>query len=298
MGLVFSPSGESPWMNSHAACPFPQPLGGDAYRIYFSPRDLGNRSSVGYIDIDIKTPTRLLNVSPEPVLEAGELGAFDDSGASLGCLVESAERTYLYYLGWNLGVTVSWRNSIGLAVREHPSTTFQRVSRAPVLDRSSVDPFTLTYPWVLREPGVWRMWYGSHITWGSGGKDWIHILKYAQSLDGRLWQPIGPIDLAFVSQDESALTKPCVIKEANIYKMWFSAYQRNGSYKIGYAESEDGIHWRRLDDACGLSPSGTGFDSESVEYGTVFDHSGRRYMVYNGNGYGRTGFGLAVLTHD
>jgi len=30
-------------------------------------------------------------------------------------------------------------------------------------------------------------------------------------------------------------------------------------------------------------------------YPYVFDHAGSRYMLYNGNGYGRTGFGIAIL---
>jgi hypothetical protein len=282
-------------MNSHAANPHPQHLDGDVYRIYFSPRDVRNRSSVGYIEVDINRPSSILDISREPLLGPGELGAFDDSGVSVGCLVELPEATYLYYLGWNLGVTVLWRNSIGLAIRDGVSTRFQRSSPAPVLDRSAVDPFTLTYPWVIREGQTWRMWYGSHLTWGAGGKEWIHVLKHAQSSDGRTWQPTGQIELPFASQNECALTKPCVIKERDIYKMWFSAYHKGGCYKVGYAESENGIHWQRLDDVYGLSPSGTGFDSESVEYGTVFDHLGRRYMLYNGNEYGKTGFGLAVL---
>jgi hypothetical protein len=32
-----------------------------------------------------------------------------------------------------------------------------------------------------------------------------------------------------------------------------------------------------------------------IEYPFVFDHGGARYMLYNGNGYGRSGVGLAVL---
>ncbi len=32
-----------------------------------------------------------------------------------------------------------------------------------------------------------------------------------------------------------------------------------------------------------------------IEFPRVFDHGGRRFMLYNGNGYGKTGFGLAVL---
>ncbi len=30
-------------------------------------------------------------------------------------------------------------------------------------------------------------------------------------------------------------------------------------------------------------------------YPFIFDHKGKRYMLYNGNDYGKTGFGLAVL---
>ena len=41
--------------------------------------------------------------------------------------------------------------------------------------------------------------------------------------------------------------------------------------------------------------SKTGWDSEMICYPYVFDRKGERYMLYNGNGYGKTGFGLAVL---
>jgi hypothetical protein len=49
-----------------------------------------------------------------------------------------------------------------------------------------------------------------------------------------------------------------------------------------------------MDEAAGIAPSPAGWDCEAVAYAHVFDHLGQRYMVYNGNGYGRTGFGLAV----
>jgi hypothetical protein len=32
-----------------------------------------------------------------------------------------------------------------------------------------------------------------------------------------------------------------------------------------------------------------------IEYPCVFDHGGRRYLLYSGNGFGKAGFGIAVL---
>jgi len=43
-----------------------------------------------------------------------------------------------------------------------------------------------------------------------------------------------------------------------------------------------------------LSVSESGWDSQMVEYPFVFDHAGARYMLYSGNTFGQTGFGLAV----
>ena len=75
--------------------------------------------------------------------------------------------------------------------------------------------------------------------------------------------------------------------------MWYS--HRGSSYRIGYAESNDGIRWQRMDGNCTIDVSGFGWDTDMVEYPHVFDHGGARYMLYNGNNYGKTGFGLAVL---
>ena len=80
--------------------------------------------------------------------------------------------------------------------------------------------------------------------------------------------------------------------------MWYS-YRGQPSittYRIGYAESPDGVHWSRMDEKMhSLDVSEGGWDSEMICYPYVFDHKGKRYMLYNGNGYGKTGFGLAVL---
>ena len=66
-------------------------------------------------------------------------------------------------------------------------------------------------------------------------------------------------------------------------------------YRIGYAVSSDGIQWTLKNEKVGIDVSSSGWDSEMICYPSIFEHKGEHYMLYNGNGYGKTGFGLAVL---
>ena len=70
------------------------------------------------------------------------------------------------------------------------------------------------------------------------------------------------------------------------------------SKTIGFASSQDGRSWVRNDALAGIDVSAEGWDSEMVCYPSVFEHRRYLYMLYNGNGYGETGFGLAVLERD
>ena len=69
------------------------------------------------------------------------------------------------------------------------------------------------------------------------------------------------------------------------------------TYRIGYAESLDGIEWERKDSLAGIDISNDPleWDHEMIEYPYVFKHNGKKYMFYNGNGYGTNGAGLAIF---
>jgi hypothetical protein len=83
--------------------------------------------------------------------------------------------------------------------------------------------------------------------------------------------------------------------------MWFCHRGSRGyrddpsqSYRIGYAESEDGLTWSRDDSAAGIDVSEAGFDDIMLTYPSVYEHRGIRHLLYNGNGFGLTGIGHAV----
>lgn len=228
------------------------------------------------------------------VVGLGSLGAFDDSGVTSSCAVDHDGRLSLYYTGWNRGVTVPFYLAIGCAVSEDGGRSFARVSDAPVLGRTASDPYLAASPCVLIESGMWRMWYVSGTEWYTEGDRVRHRyhIKYAESADGLNWRSDGLVCIDYRDATESAIARPCVLRDGDLYRMWYS--WRGDSYRIGYAESLDGFSWTRLDDEVGISPVGV-WDSEMQAYPFVFDRDGSRHMLFNGNGFGATGIGHAVL---
>ena len=293
-GLLFSPSQNFDWLQTHAALPVVD-QDGDFWRVYFSGRDSRGRAQIGFFEIDPNDITSIRRVSEQPVIGLGPLGAFDDSGVTSSWIVSHDGIKYHYYSGWSLGVTVPFYFYIGLAVSDDRGETYRRVSSAPILARNEIDPYLTASPCVLVEDGRWRMWYVSGTGWEpTGGQPRHHYhIKYAESIDGIHWTRDGIVCIDYQSPQEYAIARPCVLKADAIYKMWYSC--RGETYRIGYAESVDGIKWTRKDKQSGITASDTGWDSEMVEYPYVFEHRGEYYMLYNGNDYGRTGIGLALL---
>jgi len=306
LGRIFSVDKNSDWMFSHASVPFIEKIKDDLFKVprfkvYFSTRNLNNESSIGYIIFDINNIKTILEISKKPVLEKGSLGTFDDSGVMGTSIVNVNGRKYLYYVGWNIGVTVPFRNAIGLAVSDG-CNAFRRAFNGPILDRNKEEPYFTASNCVINDNGLLRIWYLSCTGWEKHNNKIIHYyhIKYAESTDGINWDREGVIAIDYRDKYEYAISVPRVIKEKGLYKMWYSyrAQKNIDSYRIGYAESPDAINWIRKDEEVGIDVSESGWDSEMICYPFVFDHKGKRYMLYNGNGYGKTGFGLAVLEED
>lgn len=297
LGLIHVPQGRMPWAQTHAALPVPVQIGSHAFRIFFSTRDKDKRSSVHWVDLDLSASPRVIREAESAALEPGSDGTFDDSGIGIGSIVPFDRDYRLYYMGWNLGVRAPWRNSIGLATADASLERFNRFSPGPILDRSPEDPYTMSYPWVLQlAPDDWLMWYGSNLTWGATSADMSHVIKMARSRDGVYWERDGQTALGFSSPGEYALARPSVIRIGSTFLMCFA--HRGDRYRIGSAISQDGVHWVRIDEAMGLDRSPTGWDSEMTCYPALFWFSEKLWMLYNGNGYGSTGFGLAVWEGD
>ena len=302
-GLVFSVDRTRPWMVTHAQIPVADVLEGGRVRIYFGTRDSDNRTSTGYVEVDAETPSKVLRVADRPALSPGRLGAFDDSGAMPSSIVTVGGRKVMYYIGWNRGVTVRYHNSIGMAVSDDGGETFSRLFDGPVMDRTHLEPYFVVTPFVTHEYGLWRMWYCGCTGWTveDGQTEPRYQIRYAESADGVQWRRGNTVCIEYRSADE-ANTRPCVIRlPGGGYRMWYSFRSTRGyrtdparGYRLGYAESADGVSWERGDERAGLDRAVEGWDHEMIAYPYVYRYGERWYLLYNGNGFGRSGFGYAT----
>jgi len=293
LGRIFEPHTIGPKLATHAANPLAVHLSGDVYRIFFSGRDNCKRSSVGYFDFDL-AGRKIVGECSEPVFTHGAPETFFSHGVSVGCCYRVSGVSYILFMGWHIPENGHWRGEIG-RLRFDADKTLHLDPKFPVLPLSTQDPMSLSYPWVCRTPdGSYQMWYGSTKTWDAGNGEMLHTIRQAMSVDGHKWE-LTENEVPHSIGLAQAFSRPSVICNNGSFEMWFSYRGGLGkTYRIGYAKSADGIEWKLDLDACGIDVSPSGWDSEMIEYPFVFEHGGDRYMLYNGNGYGLTGIGLAM----
>lgn len=301
LGLLYdtSESGRHPKLISHAANPLPLLIADDVYRVFFNGRDANNRSSVGAVDIDI-VKRQVIKNHHHPFFEHGQKNSFFANGVSIGNCYEANGVRYMLFMGWQNPEVGHWFGEIGRLIVT-PELTLELDSSVPFIACDTVDPISLSYPCVLaKSPSGFNMWYGSTITWDAGNEEMLHIIRHASSADGQHWHRNGEIAVPYELGNAQAFSRPIVIQDGHDnFKMWFSFRGGFGKkYRIGYATSHDGLTWQLELAQIGISVSNSGWDSEMIEYPFVFDHKGERYMLYNGNGYGKTGFGLAILEQN
>lgn len=304
LGKVFDASMGPAWMVSHAAYPTPMLMAPDRIRVFMVARDADNRGSVGWVDVSADDPTCVCDVSEFAALGPGELGAFDDRGISIGSICAIDGRLHMYYLGWNKSADVPFRNAIGIAVdTTSEGRSFSRVFRGPVLDRNPHDPFTLSYPYVTPPAGrddEWQMVYGTSQGGGTDEREMAHVLSVATSSDGYHWCPTGARPLA-LAPGEYGMSRPWPIQIGDRHLLLFSS--RQDRYRIGAALCEkNGMPTARWSDDVFRDvhplPAEDDFDSEEQTYPAVVVANGRRYLFYNGNRYGLTGFGVAEISEE
>jgi hypothetical protein len=312
LGKIFDPTKFNLPNDCRQFAQSPQALVFDDFvRIYFSTRSVNKRdgkflSHIAYVDME-KNLHDIIGISGHTVIGLGKLGCFDEHGIFPMNVVRHGDAIYGYTCGWSRRVSVSVETAIGLAISHDGGLTFQRIGEGPVLAASLKEPYLVGDPFVRIYGQTFHIWY----IFGTGWKkfsedeapDRIYKVGHAASIDGITWvkeEARQIIDDRLGADESQAL--PTVIKISGRHHMFFCYRQsydfrknRERSYRIGHAYSDDLVDWVREDHRLAIDVTEGDWDSDMLCYPHVFECGDKIYMLYNGNEFGRYGFGLAVL---
>jgi hypothetical protein len=297
-GLIYQPPGDVPWMKKYGMMPTPVHLPAKKIiRIFIGVTTDDNFGRTTYVDVDENNPSVIRDVEKKhPILDLGLPGMFDDSGAVPSCFVASEDKYFLYYVGFQRTQQVPYMLFPGLAT-SIDGKVFTRFSNAPVIDRANGSAVSLAAPFVLRHDQQFKMWLWI-------GQDWTVIqnkkyiratIGYAESVNGSEWVLKKTNCIVPQEPHEFSVGRPWVVFDGVSYRMFYSVRYVEKLYRLGYAESVDGLNWTRKDQDAGIDVSDTGWDSQMICYPAVITVKGRTYLFYNGNNNGETGFGWAEL---
>lgn len=312
LGKIFDPSDFVLPNNCVSFAQSPQALVFDDFvRIYFGTREEDKNtgkylSHPAYVDVT-KGFDKVIGVSQSTVLELGKLGCFDEHGIFPLNILRHKDRIYGYSCGWSRRVSVSVETATGLAISDDEGRTFQKYGDGPIVSASLNEPYLVGDSFVRVYNDVFHMWYMFGTQWkkfaDDSAPDRTYKIGHAISHDGISWKKgeglqiiedkLGP---------EESMALPSVCRFNNLYHMFFCyryssdfRNNRDRGYRLGYACSNDLENWTRDDKKGGIDVSDDGWDSDMMCYPHVFQCDEKIYLLYNGNEFGRCGFGIAVL---
>jgi hypothetical protein len=309
LGKIFDPTQHKLSNECFAFAQSPQTLVFDDFvRIYFSTRKKDNGkflSYISFIDMD-KNFSEIINISSETVIKMGELGSFDEHGIFPINPIRVDDKIAAYTCGWSRRISVPVETSIGLAFSNDNGLTFKKTGPGPVLSSSLREPLLVGDPFVQIYNDIYHMWYIYGIKWAKyedeASPARVYKIAHASSVDGIAWERESKQIIPDKLNENECQALPTVIKIYDVYHMMFCYRQATGfrkdanrGYRIGYAWSHDLVTWTRGDEKAGIDVSEDGWDSEMLCYPHLFHCNGKVYLLYNGNEFGRLGFGLAEL---
>ena len=316
LGQVFDPTKwndgiQRDWMKSHSQS-VSTLIKDDCVRVYFSCRPYKEvsgevTSNTTWLELDKNDLTKILRVSDKTVMPLGDLGAFDEHSVYPTSIIKDEGKIKLYYAGWYRCKTVPFNCAIGLAISENGGDTFERFGKGPILGPSVNEPFVISGPKIRKFGGSYMLYYLAGSKWinNKGKPEIIYKIRMAFSRDGVSWIKHDQNVIDNILGEDECQAGPDVFYKDGKYHMYFVYREglnfRNKvgrGYKIGYAHSSNATQWERDDNNAGISYSKDGWDSEMHHYPHVFSLDNKWYMLFNGNKFGKCGFGLAILEDE
>ncbi len=224
---------------------------------------------------EAQTWTRDLDLYPTLIDGSGSQpvpGDWDGRSVAKAAVIRDNTVFKMWYDGTNLVGDVQ----VGLAASAN-GTSWAKSAANPVLSGTpgSWDEFAgERAPFVIKEGGVFKMWYES-------GEP--RQLGYATSPDGVNWTkyPGNPILSPGPDGFDQEVVGHGAVLHEGVYKLWYHAMGDEGPI-IAYATSPDGVSWTKQGPV--LHPQGGGWDEFAVWGPSVLRYNGLYWMWYGGAG--------------
>ena len=274
------------------------------WRIYYSKRENRGPSLPYYLDVEAGNPHKILGHSPGPILNPGNKGMFDWAGVMPTEIIQVGDVRYLYYIGWANRIDVPYHNNLGLAISHDQGQTWKKYSDGPVFATSAKEPGYVGTISIIKKDELYYGYYLSCRQWREheGRMEPMYDIKIATSENLIDWLPLNQSAVLLENQ-EGGISKASVLQIGQEYFLWFAVrnavdYRDNpaNSYRIKCAKSDDLLHWQRTDELGLDIDLKSTWENNMVEYPHVIAYQNQIFMFYNGNGFGETGFGYAVLS--
>jgi hypothetical protein len=271
--MVIAPGSEGAWDTS-GATDGAVILDGDMYRIWYAGSDGSNLRIISAESADGKIWGNF-----QQNLDVGNIPGVDDLSIHFPAVL----KTGATYQMWYTGSTSSDLTKLVIIYcdsnRLDPWTNFHVAVDAG--SQGTYDTGAAWGPTVILDDGIYKMWYA-----GYADGNMTDRIIYCESLDGITW---GNFHLAIGAgnlggYDDLASNSPSVIKDAGIYKMWYSGQAQAGSgFSIStiYCESTDGISWENFRLVMEAGAQGE-YDSAFVTGPMVINNNGTGMMWYRG----------------
>lgn len=296
---IFDPI-ESAMFFTHAQVPTPIVLV-DRIRVFFS----GRINRISHIfSIDIEPPPKFnpiegtLRIAMYP---NNNIGTFDDEGVMPSCFIKKDDELYHFYSGWNSRNTIPYHNSTGMAIYDATTGNLLRKFQGPVLERNYLHPYLAVTPTIWEENDGYHALYISGLDWKKGPDRYepIYVIKEAYSHDLINW--MRPFEQVIKSNfEDECFSNPSVyVDEKQTKHVLFCSrasmdFRKNhqNSYKLGYAKNTTtGYSRGDLNWVGRMSPK----ENEMQAYPHFFKWEDELFLLYNGNGFGASGFGVARI---
>jgi hypothetical protein len=284
---------------------------GDHRRVYFSTRFSDGEgyiySGVHYVDFELDLTKQLSGISA-PVIKRSSYGAFDEDGIFPFHPIQETHVKDLYFqafaCGWQRKQSVDIDMKVGLVETHDGGVTFTRMYPGPVMGCTPEEPFLIGDATTVKIDNNIFVYYIFGTDWISnddGIPERVYKIGFARYLPSET-EVIERKGIAIIPDriTSEAQAMPTVIIFEGVLHMFYcfrSIFNfRSGSadsYRLAHAFSNDGVNWTTTDSAF-LAPA-SNWDSGMQCYPSAFVHKESIYVLYNGNDFGKLGFGCMKI---